>query len=451
MKHFTLQDVLAATGGTWHGDPALLSRPLTGVDIDSRRIREGMLFVAIVGERLDGHEYAASSRAAGALASLVHKPVEEPYILVEDTLAAFQQVARAYRKLFSIPFVGVTGSAGKTSTKELLAAALSSRFRVHKTQGNLNNQTGVPLTLFGLEESHTAAIIEMGTNHPGEIDSLAAMALPDYCVITNIGEAHIEFFGTREGIFKGKTEMLAHMSPGGRAIVSADDDFLPRLKDSRQDVLTFGLAGTSDVRGENLVSHGLAGTAFRVDGEEYFVPSPGLHMVKNALAAVAVGRALGMTPEEIRTGLMTYAPVGGRMDIRQAGDFTVINDTYNANPRAMRSAIDVLDHAQGRRVCILGDMGELGAEAPQFHREVGEYAARKGIHLVIGIGTHARHLCDGARQTGCPAFWFETREQAQEELPRLLLPGDSILVKASRSMALEHVTQAICRMAEGKE
>lgn len=445
MNPFSLGEAAAACGGAYTGDAALLAAPVQDVCIDSRRATPGALYVPIIGQVHDGHAFIDGARRGGALCTLTDRPLPEgPYIRVPDTLEALQKLAAFYRCRFDIPVIGVTGSVGKTSTKEMLAAVLSSRFRTFKTPGNLNNQTGVPLTLFRLEPEHELAIIEMGTNHPGEIRRLSAMAQPTICLITNVGVAHIEFFGTRENIFRGKAEMLEHMRPGGAVIVNGDDDMLARLPGA----VRFGFQEHNDVRACEVEDLGLSGSAFTVcaGGERarMQVRAPGRHMIGNALAAVAAGLALGMPLEELREGVERFSPAAGRMQVRRGAHFTVLDDTYNANPTSVMAAIDVLERAPGRRVCVLGDMLELGAQTEEFHEVVGMYAALHGVDLIVCVGTNAEQTFLGAHALAPQrARYFETQETLLSILPLLLRDGDTILVKGSRGMHLEQTVEAL--------
>lgn len=445
MNPFSLGEAAAACGGVYTGDAALLAAPVQDVCIDSRRATPGALYVPIIGQVHDGHAFIDGARRGGALCTLTDRPLPEgPYIRVPDTLEALQKLAAFYRCRFDIPVIGVTGSVGKTSTKEMLAAVLSSRFRTFKTPGNLNNQTGVPLTLFRLEPEHELAIIEMGTNHPGEIRRLSAMAQPTICLITNVGVAHIEFFGTRENIFRGKAEMLEHMRPGGAVIVNGDDDMLVRLPGA----VRFGFQEHNDVRACDVEDLGLSGSAFTVcaGGERarMQVRAPGRHMIGNALAAVAAGLALGMPLEELREGVERFSPAAGRMQVRRGAHFTVLDDTYNANPTSVMAAIDVLERAPGRRVCVLGDMLELGAQTEEFHEVVGMYAALHGVDLIVCVGTNAEQTFLGAHALAPQrARYFETQETLLSILPLLLRDGDTILVKGSRGMHLEQTVEAL--------
>lgn len=439
MKTYWMREILDACGGAYHGDAALLDTPASSIVIDSRKAAFGSVYVPIVGERLDGHDFIDGARANGASLVLTARPLEtEPYILVSDTLRALQAVASRYRDKFTFPVVGLTGSVGKTSTKEMIAAALAPRFRVLKTHGNENNETGVPLTLFRFEDSFEAAVVEMGTNHFGEIGRIAAMAKPDICVFTNIGVAHIENFGSREGILQGKIEMLAHRRPGGQVIVNGDDDMLARIPDA----LRFGLGAICDVRAVDVLDRGLDGMAFTVtiggQAVRVHVPSPGVHSVYNALAAISTGLALDMELEELSAGIAAYVPLPGRMNIHVTSRFTLIDDTYNANTTSVVAAIDVLAKIGARRVCVLGDMLELGEQSRDQHGVVGLYAATHGVDLLLCVGPESEATYEAARGIAPHrAAYFATQEELLSALPGLLRDGDAILVKASRGMHLE--------------
>lgn len=442
MKKFTLQQAADACNGAYHGDAALLNRPVAGIAIDNRNVRPGYLFVPIRGERFDGHTFIPAAYRAGALCTLSEQPLSgHPYILVNSTLDVFQALAACYKGLFSVKTFGVTGSAGKTSTKEMIASVLSQQFCTLKTEGNLNNQTGVPLTLLRLEDAHEAAVIEMGTNHFGEIAALSRMVQPDYCFLTNIGEAHIENFGDKAGTLRAKSEMLAYMQPGGTVYVNGDDPLLRTLKAERDDVVSFGISPKNDIYAADVREDGLAGTSFTaVHPSGSFpvsVPSPGAHMVLNALAGVAAGLAMEMQPQLIAHGVAGYTAVGDRMRISHANGITVLNDAYNANPASMRAAIDVLCKSDGRRVAILGDMLELGPDAARYHFETGAYAAQAGADLVLAVGPLAAGICTGAKNAGCAAEAFASQQELTDALPSHIRQGDCVLIKASRGMRLE--------------
>lgn len=447
MKSFTASQAAQWMKGELFGDDIMIAK----VSIDSRTADEA-LFVPIIGERLDGRKFIPNAIDNGAIMTISDRAVPYPHILTDDTLAAFQDLARGYTSYVGTKIVGITGSAGKTTTKEMIAAALCRKLRVHKTQGNFNNQTGVPQTLLALNEDDEVGVIEMGMNHFGEIRALSRMAQPDVCVITNIGEAHIEYLGSREGILKAKSEMLEYMKPGGKVIVNGDDDMLIKLKQSRSDVITYGLGEDCDFRAVDITDKGLAGMEFTVIApgvsRRVFVPIPGAHMVYNALAAVCVGRCFGLAMSDISDGISAYRPIKGRMDIRIGKHLTVVDDTYNANPQSMRAAIDAVLVANGRRVLILGNMFELGENQANYHRELGEYAAKSGAELIIGVGENSFDLKAGADGFGKSALAFKTQDELLARLPELIKDGDTILVKGSHSMHLEHTADELRKMAE---
>lgn len=449
MERFTLNEAVRAAGGKYTGVGA--EEPLTSVTIDSRAVQPGSLFVPIVGDRFDGHDFIGAALEKGAVAALCERAelCRENVIGVHSTLAAFRAIAGAYRDKFGIPFVGVTGSVGKTTTKELIHCVLSERYDTLKNEGNLNNQTGVPITLLRLEAHHTAAVVEMGTNHFGEIDALAAIVKPDVCVMTNIGESHIEHLGSREGILKAKCEMLAHRKPNARIIVNGDDDMLCTLKGKYENLITCGMTKDSDVYATDIADLGYEGSRFTAhfqeESVEITVPAPGKHMIMNALCAAAVGQALGVSLDEAARGIAGYVPASGRMTMVRAAKVTVLNDAYNASPTSVRGAIDIAAAATGRSVLILGDMLELGKNEMEYHRSVGEYAAHSGADLLLAVGPLSRATYEGAKAAGGNALHFEDNAALTAALDGLLRPGDTVLVKASHSMRLEEVAAYIAQ------
>jgi len=446
MKQYLFSEILAACGGQYFGDASLLDQAATDIVIDSRSAKPGSLYVPYIGERLDGHDFIPAARETGAALVVSSRVLDTtPYILVPDTLRALHDIARCYRNKFTIPVIGLTGSAGKTSTKDMVAAALSARFCVMKTQGNLNNETGAPLTIFSLEEKHEVAVVEMGTNHFEEIGRIASFVQPDFCLFTNIGLAHIENFGSREGIFRGKTEMLAHMRPGGRIIANGDDDMLCTIPNA----LLYGLGNHCHVRGDDIEDLLLDGMRFTAiyQGESFRmqVPSLGLHSVYNALCAVSVGLLLGMRFSELAEGLADYRPLPGRMNVHRLKRFTLIDDTYNANPTSVQASIDVLEKCQGRRVCILGDMRELGDESARLHEEIGRYVSERNIDVILCVGAESERMFFGALNLAGngSCCYYATQDALIQTLPEILTDGDTILVKASRAMHLEQTAQYI--------
>ena len=446
MVPFTLAEAADACGGKFFGDNSLLTQSVLGVSIDSRTVGQGYLFIPIRGERFDGHDFIGAAFDAGALCCLSEKPIEgRPHILVPSAQDAFQIIAAYYRSLFPIPAVAISGSAGKTTTKELVAGVLSQKYSVLKNEGNLNNQTGVPLTILRLEPCHEVAVIEMGMNHFGEISSLARIVRPKICVLTNIGEAHIEFLGSKEGILQAKTEMLEYMEPGGHIVVNGDDPLLAPLASRYSNVITVGLGDNNLVRAQDIVDLGLSGTRFTVCYEGKKIPirtnCPGIHMVLNALTALVVGTLLGVSVDQIQAGITGYTPISGRMHIVEAARITVINDAYNANPSSMAASLGILAKAEGRRVCILGDMFELGDDEVQYHHDIGQYAAEIGIDCILCVGQLARTIYEGAREKGANVQHFSDKEMLLAALPSLIKPKDIVLVKASHGMRLDTVAE----------
>ncbi len=446
MKNFTIEAVCRACGGKWIGPAEALGREITAVTTDSRTLTPGCLFAAIPGERVDGHDYIAPALGKGAMCALAQRVpagVGEGVILVPDTVAALQAAAAYYRAQFDIPVLGVTGSVGKTTAKEMTAAVLSQRFRVHKTAGNFNNDLGVPITLFGLNETHELAVVEMGVSHPGDMERLAKMVRPTMALYTVIGHAHLEFLKSREGICAEKSVMNRYLPENGVVLCNGDDELLAALP-CGQKKLTFGLGEGCDIRAEAVrpLPDGGSRCAI-VCGErrmEVTIHAYGEHMIYAALEGAAAGVALGLSDEEIIRGVAAYEPVGRRARRVETGKLTVIDDCYNANPTSTASAIRSLAAAPGRKVCILGDMLELGADAETLHFETGALAVTAGIDLVLTTGPLSRETARGAKQ---PEHWFESREALCAALPGLLRDGDTVLVKASHSMRFEEITAAL--------
>lgn len=450
-KALTLRNIAETCGGTAYGIPEELDRQIQCVVIDDRKVVPGALFVPIRGERFDGHEFIERATQAGAAAILSErqqKNLSVPWVHVPDTTDALQAAAGIHRMYYDPLTVAVTGSAGKTTTKEMIGAVLQQRFRTVRTAGNLNNQTGVPLTLFGIQPDTEAAVVEMGMNHAGEIDRIAKAAAPDIGVITNIGTAHIEYLGSREGILAAKSELLEHIQPGGRVFVNGDDDLLCR-KASEKDLSTFGFDEHNDLRAEDVHERGLEGTDFVVSGRgcrfRIHIPAPGRYMVYAALAASACGLEAGMTPEEIAAGISSYSPVGSRMRVIK-GQFTLLDDTYNANAPAMKAALDVLGTAMGPKVAILGEMRELGDSSDRLHCEVAAYAASKPLRLLITVG----ELYKGNIPHDNRIMWFANQEDLLDKIDGLVQPGDTVLVKASRGMHMENTVQHLEEVSGAK-
>lgn len=437
MARFTIQELLNATGGTLYA-PAGFGEPVVeGLTIDTRMLSRGMCYVAIRGGTFDGHRFIPDAMAKGAVLSISDTDVPYPHIRVQNTVLAYQNVAKLHRERFDLPVVCITGSVGKTTTKEMVKAVLETTFRTHATVGNLNNQTGVPTTVLQLNEAHEVSVMELGTNHFGEIDAIARVAEPTICLFTNVGEAHIEFFGSREGIFRGKTEMLNHMRPNGTVIANGDDDLLRTIPNA----ITYGLSKDVDVRAVDLAEDGLSGVSFTAELFGRRLPVmlhvAGRHMVQNALAALTVAQLLHVPDDAALTALSAFRPGAGRSDVLRTKRFTLIDGTYNCNPTSMEAALDVLKAAKGRKVCIFGDMLELGESAPAFHARIGKYAKACGVDCMLTVGTLAKNAAFD------PFGAYETSDALIEALPSLLNDGDTILVKASFGMHLKTVVDAI--------
>ena len=452
MEALTLRQLLEAVNGTLLGDFDDLDAQAVQVSTDSRNITPGCLFIPLEGERFDGHSFINSALEAGAAGCLAARERESYlpgkfYIKVRSTQRALWELARYYKKLFPIPFIAVTGSVGKTTTKDMTAAVLGARFRVHKTEGNFNNDIGVPLTLLRLEAQHEVCVVELGMDHAGEIDNLARLVEPDMALITNIGDAHIENLGSRENIFKAKCEIFPHLKRDGLAILNGDDPLLAALEGTlAQRTVFVGEGEGLDYTARDLSSDGAGHLFCRVKTPrsqfEANIPALGSHMIYPTLMAAAAAEALGMAPDEIVRGIGAFLPTKMRMNIvRCKGDIVILNDAYNANPQSMRAAAAVLGDAQGRRkVAVVGDMKELGPGSEQFHRAVGGYFAQAGTDRLIAVGDLARFMAEGARDAGLgQADWFPTLDAARNALSREVRAGVTILVKASRSMAFEKI------------
>ena len=421
-----------------------------GVSTDTRKLPAGSLFVALRGENFNGDRFAAQALASGAVVAIVESwegkpPANTAVIVVPNTLRALQRLACWWRKQLNLSVVGITGSNGKTSTKDFTAAVLSQRFKVSATLGNLNNHIGVPLTVLATTPEHTAAVWEMGMNHSGEIAPLCEIARPKYGIITNIGTAHIEFMGTREAIAEEKGMLARALPPDGILFLPATCEFRDYLRQRTRSAMIAVGNGRGLVRAENL-RFGLDGTCFTLvieglETAEVSLPVPGRHMVTNALLASAVGWKLGISPAEIATGLSNASLTGGRLDRYQHHGMTVIDDTYNANPESMAAAIETLADtpvADGaRRIIVLGRMGELGQHAPAAHLRTGALAAERDL-TVLAVGEGAEGIAQGAKD----APHFSNLEQAAEWLTREVKPGDVVLFKGSRSATVERVMHA---------
>ena len=455
MKNLTLDNIARACDGELFGGETALQEA-SCVVIDSRKMMENGVFIATKGERVDGHDFIPRVKEMGALGVVCERVPEDcdiPYILVRDSFQALKDIAEYYRKGLSIPIIGITGSVGKTSTKEMIAAVLSQGFHTLKTDKNYNNEIGLPLTVLQIMPEHEAAVLEMGISDFGEMHRLSKVARPDICVLTNIGQCHLENLGSREGILKAKSEIFDFMNPEGQIFVNGDDDMLIKVKGQAGHVpVRFGLGNDNQVYASDIANRGLLGSKAVIHmGEENFQaesPLPGIHMVVNALAAAAVGKYLGLSTEKIQKGITEVKAVEGRSRVVSTASYTMIDDCYNANPVSMKAAIDLLTMAVGRKVAVLGDMFELGDREKELHGEVGAYVVEKDIDVLLCAGELCRSMYEQActvkeAKTGemnpTEIYYFADRETLLRELGNVLKEGDNILVKASHGMQFEKV------------
>jgi UDP-N-acetylmuramoyl-tripeptide--D-alanyl-D-alanine ligase len=425
-----------------------------GYSIDSRTIRAGELFFAVKGDRFDGHDFVSDALEKGAVAAVVRQDQWHRYagslqsttnrvLPVDKTLTALQTLATAVRKVWGKPLVGITGSAGKTTTKEAIAHVLSAQLRVLKSEGNFNNHFGLPLMLLKLEPEHHVAVIEMGMSHAGEIRALAKIAQPEIGVVTNVAPVHLEFFDSLAGIARAKYELIESLPSSGTAVLNADDEYVSQFgRGFKGKVILYGAAATADVRAENIQSRGTDGSEFDVitaAGHEHVrLPLVGQHNILNALAAIAVGAALGLKTSESVAALATLAPADKRGQVLQLGNITVINDCYNSNPKALDAMVDALASMKAaRRIVVAGEMLELGPTGEEMHHAAGQHIGEKKIDILIGVRGLADAMVAGANGAGTRAEFVATPEEAGEWLAREARDGDVVLLKASRGVKLE--------------
>jgi UDP-N-acetylmuramoyl-tripeptide--D-alanyl-D-alanine ligase len=433
-----------------------------GYSIDSRTVSPGELFFAVKGERLDGHDFVGAALEQGAISAVVRKdqlhrfPGNIKLLPVDDTLIALQTLATAVRKLWGKLLIGVTGSAGKTTTKEAVAHVLASKFRVLKSEGNFNNHFGLPLMLLKLEPEHDLAVIEMGMSHAGEIRALAKIAHPDIGVVTNVAPVHLEFFDSLAGIARAKYELIESLPSNGTAVLNADDEYVSQFgRDFTGRVIKYGTTIGADVSAENVQSRGAEGSELDVvvagTREHARLPLVGEHNVLNALAAVSVAIACSMKVPEAVAALSTLKPADKRGQVLQLGNITVINDCYNSNPMALRAMVDALSAMKAaRRIVVAGEMLELGPAGEALHRESGSHMGEKKIDVLIGVRGLAHALVAGAKQAGTRAEFVATPEEAGEWLARETRDGDVVLLKASRGVKLERALETWQAKRDGR-
>ena len=425
------------------------ARAAAGVSIDSRTIKNGEIFVAIPGEKYDGHDFIGAAIKKGAAGVVFSKKIDRDFnpegniffIKVGDTLKALGQLASFHRRRFDIPAIAVTGSNGKTTTKEMIAAVLGNGWHPLKNSGTQNNLIGVPLTLFKLTDAYESLVVELGMNKKGEIGKLAEISRPNIGVITNVGPSHLQYLGDLDGVYQAKKELLDFLGRGNIALLNGDDPLLSRFKRQDLKIIRFGIEKGADFRAEGIAMDG-RDWSFRVAGEPYSLRLPAYHDIYNALAAISVGTLFNIPPKEMRETLADYVSLDKRMVRGIIEGVEFIDDTYNSNPLSMRSAIATLSsyNAKGCKILISGDMLELGPKSAYYHSKIGELVAESGIDKFISVGKLARNSFAAAKRKGMQDIWFcKTSEEAASVLREVVKPDDVVLVKGSRGMQMEEV------------
>ena len=453
MKNMTIENIAASCGGVLHNCDDILKNEVTGVTTDSRAVTAGNLFIAMRGTH-DGHDFVPSAIEKGAMCVVVEKAPKDasyPYIKVTKTAIAIQRIAEFYRVTLGIPVVGITGSVGKTSTKEMIASVLAQKYNVLKTAGNFNNNLGLPLTIFRITDEHEIAVLEMGISHFGEMTDLARTARPNTMVITNIGTCHLEFLKDRDGVFEAKTECFEYVDfENGTVVLNGEDDKLARVDQVHgRAPIFYGCNDSFRVYADNIQPRGIEGISCTINMDDrsfdVLIPVPGRHQVMNALAGAIVGSVYGLTDEEIKAGIESLEPLGGRFKILKNIGMTVIDDCYNANPMSMKASLSVLSDVEERTVAILGDMGELGENEAVLHREVGEAAGEMSIDTFVLIGELSKNIAEGIRSVkpDVEILWFPTVDEALPEIKDVVRPGDVVLVKASHFMHFDRIVSEL--------
>lgn len=453
MQKLMVSEIVKATGGVLVRGQE--NAEITNITRNSNDAAQGSLFVPLKGERRDGHDFIDDALGRGASAVITSKPytseTDAAVIEVRDTLIALGDIARYYKKRCNIPTVTVTGSVGKTTTKDMIYSAIAAGKNAVKTQKNYNNSIGVPETVFTIEKEHEAAVIEMGMNHTGEIDYLASIVCPDAAVITNIGMSHIgNFADGQQGIFKAKMEVANHLSKDAALIVNGDDKFLGTVKGTVNcKVIRYGITNSeNDVKAYDIVNHGLLGVSFKtiIDGKEYSVnvKIPGRHNVYNALAAICAARYLNVGIDLAIKGIENTVLTENRLEIAESNDLTIIKDYYNASPDSVKSALEILSYGKDRKVAILGDILEMGTAARDAHYNLGANVVKNSIDLLITAGENAKYIAAGARDAGMTeVFTFDTTKEAAAFSKEALKSGDSVLIKASNGMKFGEIFDTI--------
>lgn len=453
MKDLTLKKIAEVVNGTLVCDEDKQMHIIEGVAIDSRLVEKDYLFVCIKGERVDGHNFINDVATKGAICAFCEKDIIDcpiPYIRVESSTEALRMLATYYRSILDVKIVGISGSVGKTSTKEFIASVLSEKYNVLKTAGNYNNEIGLPLTILKIDESHDIAVLEMGISDFNEMNVLSKIAKPDVCVLTNIGPCHLEALGDLDGVLKAKTEMFNYSAKNAFVVLNGDDDKLNTIDDvNGVKPIFYGKNHSNDLYATNIVSHGILGCDFTMikNGKEYSLstPIPGEHMVLNALAAYAVGEYFGLDYSEIKAGLSNMKTVDGRVNVIKASNYILIDDSYNANPVSMKASIDVLCQENDRKLAILGDMFELGTNEVEMHKEVGAYFAKKDIDVLITIGNLSKNINKAAVDNGYTGltYVYETVDDFLNDYKNVVKDNDIILLKASHSMNFRKILDTL--------
>lgn len=450
LKNMTLDNIAKACNGIYVGAESLKNIEITGVEKDSRLIEEGFLYLPFVGARVDGHDFIPQVFEKGALCTLSERDldIDKPYIKVDSVANALKDIAEFYREQLSCKIIGITGSVGKTSTKEMVASVLSEKYQVLKTEGNYNNEIGMPLTILKIRDNHQIAVIEMGISDFEEMHRLAKVAKPDVCVITNIGTCHLENLGDRDGVFRAKTEMFDYAKENYFVVLNGDDDKLIQVKEvNGSKPIFFGIDTEQNVGVVSYQAKGVLGTEAEI---RYFdkkfhtmIPIPGFHMLYNAMAATCIGVHFDMTFEEIDSGIRKLKAISGRNNIFDVNGITVIDDCYNANPMSMKASLNVLSGADGRKVAILGDMFELGKDEINLHKQVGEAAANLKIDVVICIGHLSKNIAETAKQGAGKVYYFEEKSDFEANINDYIKQGDTVLIKASNGMKFQTIVRLI--------
>ena len=451
MRNITIGDILKMTGAEASFEIDENAR-VCNISNDSRDIKEDTIYAAIVGERLDGHDFARAALENGAIAAIVEKRVTEKDILVKDTRRALKDIAMGYRSRFDIPFLAVTGSSGKTTTKDMLYFAVSESRKTLRNLGNLNSEIGLPMTVFNLDESHECAVLEMGMYVQGEIDYLAEIVKPHFAIITNVGVAHIQSAGSRENILKAKMEIANYMTQSDVLLINGDNDMLQTVDTGaiKPSVYKYGLEEHNDIR---LISYETTESGMKIQADilgkitEYEIPTLGIHNIYNSLSVMGLCSLMGLDMKKSAEGIRKYQPSKYRMEIKSVSGKTLIEDFYNANPDSLRASIETFRQMQGeRKVAVLADMLELGAISEKEHMNAGIQASEI-FDVIICIGSDAKYIGKGAIENGFDkgrVYYFANNEEAVSEINSILRPGDAVLMKGSRGMKLEEVAESIC-------